>query len=369
MWEAAVTENWTNGLTNQVLGTPLWAYGALLATFAATYMSYRILMRLLKSRWLLTVTENEPELYESIIGLVRNPLRLLQVTVAVAIGQHYLALPEAIASLASGLLRALLTATVAFVLVKLVDVFIALLKPRVAASESRLDDQLLPVLSGALKTFILVIVGALILQNSGYNISSLLAGLGLGGLAVALALQPTLANIFAAITLFVDRPFHVGDGVSVAGVAGTIESIGLRSTRIRTYEGTLMTIPNSAVVNAQIDNLQARPTRRTNFTIGVTYDTSSDKLRKAVAILRDVMEQHPGTDTSRAHFKSYGESALLLDVAHWCGYLDYAEYLTCIEEINFEIKQRFEQEGIEMAYPTQTVHLRSSDSDAIDPVT
>ncbi len=130
-----------------------------------------------------------------------------------------------------------------------------------------------------------------------------------------------------------------------------------------------MTIPNSAVVNAQIDNLQARPTRRTNFTIGVTYDTSSDKLRKAVAILRDIMEQHPGTDTSRAHFKSYGESALLLDVAHWCGYLDYAEYLTCIEEINFEIKQRFEQEGIEMAYPTQTVHLRSSDSDAIDPVT
>ena len=352
-----MTENWTNGLTYQLMGTPLWAYGAVLATFAGTYTGYRILMRLLESRWLRTLRENQPELYESIIGLVRNPLRLLQFTIAVAIGQHYFALPEAIASLASGLLLALLTATVAFVLVKLVDVLIAVLKPRVTESESRLDDQLLPVLSGALKTFILVIVGALILQNSGYNISGLLAGLGLGGLAVALALQPTLANIFAAITLFVDRPFHVGDGVSVAGAAGSIESIGLRSTRIRTYEGTLLTIPNSAVVNAQIDNLQARPTRRTTFTIGVTYDTSSEKLRKAVAILRDVMEQHPGTDTSRAHFKSYGDSALILDVAHWCEYLDYSEYLNCIEEINFEIKQRFEKEGIEMAYPTQTVQL------------
>ena len=108
------------GLTYPVMGTPLWAYIALLATFAGTYTGYRILMRLLKSRWLVTLTENRPELYESIIGLVRNPLRLLQVTLAIAIGLHYFALPEAIANLASGLLRALLTATVAFVLVKLV---------------------------------------------------------------------------------------------------------------------------------------------------------------------------------------------------------------------------------------------------------
>ncbi len=357
-----MTENWSNVLAYPVLGAPLWTYGALLATFAATDLVYRIFMRLLKSRWLLTLTQNQPELYESIIGLLKKPLRLLQVTIAVAIGRYFFELPEAIASLASNLLLALVTATVAFVLVKLVDVLIAVLKPRIAESESRLDDQLLPVLSVALKAFILVIVGALILQNSGYNISSLLAGLGLGGLAIALALQPTLANIFAAITLFVDRPFHVGDGVSVAGIGGTIEGIGLRSTRIRTYEGTVVTIPNSTVVNDQIDNLQARPTRRTNFSIGVTYNTSSEKLKMAVAILRDVMEQHPGTDTSRAHFKTYGESALILDAAHWCQFLDYAEYLTCLEEINFEIKQRFESEGIAMAYPTQTVYLVNNEA-------
>ncbi|MBW2693842.1 MAG: mechanosensitive ion channel family protein [Deltaproteobacteria bacterium] len=350
-------ESWSNTLVYEVMGTPLWAYVALVATFVGTYTGYRILVGLLESRWLLPLAEEHPELSKSIIGLVRNPLRLLQLSIAAGIGLHYFRLPEAVASIASRLLLVLLTATVAFVLVKLVDVFIAFLRPRVAESESRLDDQLLPVLSGALKAFIVVIVGVLILQNSGYNISGLLAGLGLGGLAVALALQPTLANMFAAITIFVDRPFHVGDGVSVAGTSGSVEGIGLRSTRIRTYEGTLVTIPNSAVVNAQIDNLQVRPTRRTNFTIGVTYETSSEKLKRAVGILREIMEQHPGTDTSRAHFKSYGESALILDVAHWCKYLDYSLYLACIEEINFEIKRRFEDEGIEMAYPTQTVHL------------
>ncbi len=348
--------DWMTGLAYEVMGTPLWAYLALVATFVGIYAGYRILLRLL-SRWLSPLAESQPELYKSIIGLLRNPLRLLQFSIAAGIGLQYFALPEAVASIASRVLLALLAATVAFVLVKLVDVFIAFLRPRIAESESRLDDQLLPVLSGALKVFIFVMVAILILQNSGYNISGLLAGLGLGGLAVALALQPTLANVFAAITIFVDRPFHVGDGVSVAGVAGSIESIGLRSTGIRTYEGTLVTIPNSAVVNAQIDNLDARPTRRTNFTIGVTYDTSSEKLKRAVDILRDVMEQHSGTDSSRAHFKSYGESALILDVAHWCRYLDYSEYLACIEEINFEIKRRLEDEGIEMAYPTQTVHL------------
>ncbi len=312
-----MSDSLTDVLVYEVMGTPLWVYLALLATFAGTYAGYRILVRLLESRWLLRLAQNQPELYKSIIELVRNPLRLLQLTIAVAIGLHYFALPEAAYSLASGLLRALLAATVAFVLVKLVDVLVAFLRPRIAESESRLDDQLLPVLSGALKAFILVIVAALILQNSGYNISGLLAGLGLGGLAVALALQPTLANVFAAVTILVDRPFHVGDGVSVAGVAGSIEAIGLRSTRIRSYEGTLVTIPNSAIVNAQIDNLQARPTRRTTFTIGVTYDTSSEKLKLAVEILRDVMKEHSGTETSRAHFKSYGESALILDVAHW----------------------------------------------------
>ena len=351
-----MSDSWTSGLAYEIMGTPLWAYVALLATFAGTYTGYRILMRLLESRWFLALAQNQPELHKSIIGLVRNPLRLLQLTIAVGIGLRYFALPEAAHALASGLLLALLAATVAFVLVKLVDVLIAFLRPRIAESESQLDDQLLPVLSGGLKAFILVIIAAFILQNSGYNISGLLAGLGLGGLAVALALQPTLANVFAALTIFVDRPFHIGDGVSVAGVTGSIESIGLRSTRLRTSEGTLVTIPNSAVVNAHIDNLQARPTRRTNFTIGVTYETTTEKLKRAVEILRDVMEQHPGTETSRAHFKSYGESALILDVAHWCSYLDYSQYLACIEDINFEIKLGFEDEGIEMAYPTQTVH-------------
>ncbi len=114
-------DSWTGGLAYEVMGTPLWALAALVATFVGTYTGYRILMRLLASRWLLTLSQNQPELYESIIGLVRNPLRFLQVTIAVGIGLHFFVLPEAVARIASRLLLALLTATVAFVLVKLVS--------------------------------------------------------------------------------------------------------------------------------------------------------------------------------------------------------------------------------------------------------
>ncbi len=168
------------------------------------------------------------------------------------------------------------------------------------------------------------------------------------------------STVFADISGFTKLSERL-DRIGLEGAEQVTEVIGNAFNSLLepayAYEGTLVTIPNSAVVNAQIDNLQVRPTRRTNFTIGVTYDTSSEKLQRAVAILRDLMEQHPGTETSRAHFKSYGESALILDVAHWCKHLDYSKYLACIEEINFELKRRFEDEGIAIAYPTQTEHL------------
>jgi len=196
----------------------------------------------------------------------------------------------------------------------------------------------------------------------GYNITSLLAGLGLGGLAVALAAQNTLSNVFGAIAIFVDQPFRVGEQVQLEGFSGTIEVIGLRSTRLRTFDGTLVTFPNSLVANAKIENMTARPTRRTHFTIGVTYDTSYEKLQKGVEILRDVMSAHSGTHGCRAYFNSYGDFSLNIMAQHWSKHMDdYEAHLKCLEDINFEILKRFEEEGIEFAFPTQTLYVKSED--------
>lgn len=344
----------------RVLGYPLQSYAYLLGVAFAAFVGYFVILRLLESRWLSRMRETQPDFYESLVKLTRTPLKLLLFTLvfwaAVQIFQPRTISPE-VRQLIDSLLVGLIALTALYFTLRLIDTGVAFFKARVERTESKLDDTLLHVARLTLRTFAVIVIVLLTLENLGIEIAGLLAGLGIAGLAVALAARPTLENIFGAVTLFLDRPFTIGDAVSVEGFTGNIEAIGLRSTRLRTFDGTLVTFPNSLIANAKIDNLDARPTRRTNFTIGVTYDTSYEKLKRAVEILREVMANHPGTAQYRAYFNSYGDFSLNILVHHWCKYLDYEQYLQCIEEMLFEIKRRFEEEGIEFAFPTQTLHL------------
>lgn len=349
-------------LNQEFLGNKISEYLLFLLTIFSASAFYYILLKVLQSRFVDKFVGEKKELYESLLGYARNPLKLVLVTFAFWITVNIFDLPEQVERVVQHLFLALLTITVCYVLLRIIDALVAFLKPRVAQTESKLDDHLLPILNTTFKTFIVIIAILLVIQNMGYNITSLLAGLGLGGLAMALAAQDTLSNVFGAIAIFVDQPFHMGDVVQVEGFTGTVEEIGVRSTRLRTFNGTLVTFPNSLVVNAKIENLTARPERRTDFTIGVTYDTSYEKLQTGVQILRDVMEAHPGTARYRAHFQSYGDFSLNILAQHWCKYLDYEEYLKCLEEINFEILKRYEKEGIEFAFPTQTLYVKSDDA-------
>jgi len=263
-------------------------------------------------------------------------------------------------SFINGLFLAAVLVVVLYLITKLVDLMIVMLKGRAARTASTLDDQLVPLVGRSLKWFIWGIGLLLFLQNVlNYNISSLLAGLGIGGLAVAFAAQNTIANIFGAVMIFVDRPFKVGDSVSMEGFEGSIEAIGLRSTRLRTWDGTLVCIPNRTVASTNINNLAARPMRRTNFTLGLVYGTSVAKLEEALGIVRDVLANHPETGQYRAYFNRFGDFSLNILIQHWCNSMDYEVYLLALEEINMEIKRRFEEAAIEFAFPTRTLYLKS----------
>ena len=342
------------------LGYPLKSYAYLLGVAFAAFVGYFVILRLLESRWLSGLREKHPEFYESLVKLARTPLKLLLFTLvfwaAVQIFEPR-TISEEVRKLIDGVLVGLVAITVLYFTLRFIDTGVAFFKVRVEQTESKLDDTLLHVARLTLRTFAVIVIALLTLENLGIEIAGLLAGLGIAGLAVALAARPTLENVFGAVTIFLDRPFTIGDAVSLEGFTGKIEAIGLRSTRLRTFDGTLVTLPNSVVANAKIDNWDARPTRRTNFTIGVTYDTSYEKLKRAVEILREVMARHPGTAQYRAYFNSFGDYSLNILVNHWCKYLDYEQYLKCLEEILFEIKKRFEEEGIEFAFPSQTLYL------------
>lgn len=209
---------------------------------------------------------------------------------------------------------------------------------------------------------VLFVIGMLlILSNLGYNVSALVAGLGVGGLAFALAAQDLLKNFFAGISLVFDRTFNKGEIVKFNGYSGIIEELKLRTTKLRTYDGTLLTIPNAQLSDNIVENVTKVPRVKVKMTIGVTYDTSTAKLKKAKKIIYDVIDKEPTTDSNSiwVWFDSFGAYSLDIHVIYY-GQLkesDWPEKVYFKDRVNFEIKEKFERAGIDMAFPTQTVEV------------
>ncbi len=345
-------------LSYQILGNEVWRFGAVFLLLLATGVLY-VLLRHFIGRLSLPGPDKprRREMTNIILRLVQGVLPLLLIWAALRI----FLLPVEVQGAIDAIFSAVFLIFILYLVTKLVDVMIVVLKERAERTESKLDDQLVPLIGKSVKGFIWGIGLLFFLQNIlEYNISSLIAGLGIGGLAFAFAAQDSIANIFGAIMIFSDRPFMVGDAVNMEGFEGSVEAIGLRSTRIRTWDGTMVIIPNRTVASTHINNLAARPMRRTNFTLGLVYDTPTAKMEEALAILRDILGTHPSTGQYRAYFNRFGDFSLNILVQHWCNTMDYEVYLRSLEEMNLEIKRRFEEAGIEFAFPTQTLHLKGS---------
>ena len=219
--------------------------------------------------------------------------------------------------------------------------------------------QLLPLIGKSLKVFVVIIAALVTSQNLGFNVTGLIASLSIGGLAVGLAAQDTLANLFGAVAVLMDKPFKVGDRIQLDALDGTVEAIGFRSTRVRNLDGHLVTVPNKTMGNATITNVTARPNIKTVMNVGLTYDTTPEKLRRALQILEDVYKKHPKTSDFVMSFNKFESSSLNILVVHWWGDTDFKAYLGGIQEMNLKLKETFDAEGIEFAFPTQTVHLKN----------
>ncbi len=202
------------------------------------------------------------------------------------------------------------------------------------------------------------IVLLLVLDNLGVNITALIAGLGVGGVAVALALQTVLGDLFASLSIVLDKPFVVGDFLIVGDLLGSVEYVGLKTTRLRSLSGEQLVFSNSDLLNSRIRNFGRMYERRVQFDIGVTYQTPRDKLVKVPQIIREAVEQQSKTRFDRSHFKAYGDFALLFESVYFVLGPDYNQYMDIQQAINLHIHERFEQEGIEFAYPTQTLFVQ-----------
>jgi MscS family membrane protein len=345
-------------LQDKVGGYPLWQYAstvlwvllALIVAPVASNLAARVLKRL--------TAKTKTDLDDKLLEILHNPVKVIVVVVMLTVGIGAYEWPAWIEHILTVMFVLCVAITVTYVAVRLVDLLIEYFEERFFAGDAQLAQLMLPVLGKTFKVFVIIIGVLTTAQHLGIPVTSVLAGLGVGGVAVALAAQNSLANIFGSIVILTDRPFRVGDRVQIGDVDGTVETIGLRSTRIRTLEGHLATLPNKTVADSNIINVSQRPTIRQLFTITLTYDTTPEKMREALGILREIIQKHPLTHDCVVNWKDYGPHSLDIFVAYWCKSTDQKEFLAALEQINLEIKKRFDAAKLEFAFPTQTIQLQ-----------
>ncbi|MFP6626804.1 MAG: mechanosensitive ion channel family protein [Deltaproteobacteria bacterium] len=198
------------------------------------------------------------------------------------------------------------------------------------------------------------------LDNLGIEVRTLVAGLGVGGIAIALAVQSILGDVFCSLSIILDKPFEIGDFIIVGEQRGTVEHIGIKTTRLLSLRGEQIVFANSDLVNSRIQNFKRMDERRILTSFGVTYQTTSDKLESIPGLVTGVLERVDMARLDRIHFQSYGDSSLVFELVYYVGSSDYADYMNVQQEINLELFRTFEREKIEFAYPTQTLYLRQS---------
>ncbi len=243
----------------------------------------------------------------------------------------------------------------------LADVFAKYLSVITSKTENTLDDQLVPLIRKTLRFFIVVMGVILVLQNNGYNVASLIAGLGIGGLAVALAAKDTLANFFGSITIFADRPFKIGDWIKVGNVEGVVEEVGFRTTRVRTFYNSLVSVPNSQVATTDIDNYGMRQYRRLRTVLNLTYSTSPEQMEAFVEGIKGIIKanKHFRQDFYEVHFNSFGAHSLDVLIYVFFNVPDWSTELQQRHNFFLEILRLAKEVGVEFAFPTQTLHVDS----------
>lgn len=218
----------------------------------------------------------------------------------------------------------------------------------------------LNLLNFAGRIIIWSVVLLVVLDNLGVNITALVAGLGVSGIAVALAVQTILGDLFASLSIVLDKPFVIGDFLIIGDLMGSVEYVGLKTTRLRSLSGEQLIFSNSDLLKSRIRNFGRMYERRVQFDIGVTYQTPRDKLEIIPGIIKEAITRQEKTRFDRSNFKSFGDFSLLFESVYFIQGPDYNQYMNIHEAINLYIHERFEQEGIEFAYPTQMLYVRQS---------
>ncbi len=354
-----------------IRGNAIWRFGVVLIIALAALVAGRIVQFAFNS-YAARIAKKKGE---KPLGLVFKAIANPAYVAVFAMGLFFCKLPLvfndetgirlAVSATWDTMARVIGAIAVAYALYRLVDVIEYYLNRLVGKTETTLDDMLVPAIRKAMRVTIAIVAALLISENilGPDRVRTLIATAGVGGIAVALAAKDTIANFFGSITIFADRPFQMGDTLKIDDDWATVEEVGFRSTKVRTFYGHLLTIPNSNMANSKIENVSKRPYIRRVSNITITYDSGHSKAEKAVEIIKEVLAGVPEVSGDadrppRVYFNEFNDWSLNIYMSYWVKPPDYWLYYEVNERVNLEIMKRFEAEGIEFAFPSQTLYVK-----------
>jgi MscS family membrane protein len=339
-----------------LIALPMWAVGSLVVGVALSWFTRRLLRRL-------TVRAGDSEWNDRIIAPLQGPLAIGWAVTVAYLGLAWLELSPVAELAARRLLKVAFIVTVFWLLLRGVAVAEHLITSSVSASR-RLASRSFVALGGkVLKISVVIVGGVTILSQAGYPVGSIIAGLGIGGLALALAAQKTVENVFGAFSIAVDEPFRQGDFIKVDDVLGTVEAIGLRSTRIRTLDRTLVAIPNGKLAEMRTESFAARDRLRLSCTLSLVYETTAEQLRRVLGGVESALRAHPKLwpDALSVRFKELAASSLDIEVMAWFATQDWSEFQLIRQELLLRFMEIVASSGTAFAFPTRTVRLLRED--------
>lgn len=334
----------------EFLGEPLWKpitflIYLLLAFFVAKFCDYVI------CSWLKKLTSRtETKLDDLLLGFLHGPVKVVVFVLFLNLGLSVFQWSDRTRSYLSKALILVVAATFTYVTLKVLNLLLDVWRGKtIHEADRKFDDQLFSVLRKCLNAFVITVAVLVTAQNLGINITAAITSLSIGGLAVGLAAQDTLANLFGAVAVFMDKPFRVGDTIKLDGVEGKVESVGMRSTRVRNPDGQLVTVPNKIMGNAIITNITERPHLKTTMNLVLSQQLPVEKVNRALELLNEIYRNDPMTEDVTISFNRFATRHINIQIVHWWKGSDNKKYLAGMQALNLAVKQRFDAEGIAFA--------------------
>lgn len=345
---------------NEIVGLLTWQWLGL-AVAILVGLIIRTIVKFFVGKLVVLVSRSETKWDDKFIDALRGPTGFAVATLFWYFSLKYLRFDGGVLTFFNVIIQILFSVNFIWLAYRLMGVATEYMTAVASKTESTLDDQLVPLLSRTLKIFVVVFGVLVTIQNLGINVMSVLAGLGIGGLAFALAAKDAVANFFGSLMILFDKPFQAGEWIKVGEAEGTVEEIGFRSTRIRTFYNSLISIPNAELMNAKIDNMGRREFRRLLLKLGVTYDTGPEKLEGFLEGIKNIIKANPNTRKDYFHvvFHDYGPDSLIIMVYLFFKVPDWSTELVERQNVMLEIYRLAQSMGVEFAFPTQTLHIET----------